>query len=130
MYLHVFTCVIRASATCVYYKNERYVNTPLPFSFFATAARVTSLRWIRDDVYTIIPVLVFLVEQKCLWWRCSEPRRIVVKKGSSGLGFNIVGGEDNEGIFVSFVLAGGSADISGNLRRGDRLLSVSALDVL
>jgi len=81
-------------------------------------------------VYTIIPVLVFLVEQKCLWWRCSEPRRIVVKKGSSGLGFNIVGGEDNEGIFVSFVLAGGSADISGNLRRGDRLLSVSALDVL
>jgi len=50
---------------------------------------------------------------------------VVVKKGSSGLGFNIVGGEDNEGIFVSFVLAGGPADISGDLRRGDRLLSVS-----
>jgi len=50
---------------------------------------------------------------------------VTVKKGSSGLGFNIVGGEDNEGIFVSFVLAGGPADISGDIRRGDRLLSVS-----
>jgi len=54
---------------------------------------------------------------------------VTVKKGSSGLGFNIVGGEDNEGIFVSFVLAGGPADISGNLKRGDRLLSVSMLAV-
>jgi len=50
-----------------------------------------------------------------------------VKKGSSGLGFNIVGGESNEGIFVSFVLAGGPADLSGELRRGDLLLSVSIL---
>ena len=52
---------------------------------------------------------------------------MVIKKGSSGLGFNIVGGEDNEGIFVSFVLAGGPADTSGNLKRGDRLLSVSII---
>jgi len=62
----------------------------------------------------------------CLCYFCfSEPRRVTVKKGSSGLGFNIVGGEDNEGIFVSFILAGGPADISGALKRGDRLLSVS-----
>ena len=60
----------------------------------------------------------------------SEARRVHIKKGSSGLGFNIVGGEDNEGIFVSFVLAGGPADISGNLKRGDRLLSVSVLHLL
>jgi len=60
----------------------------------------------------------------------SEPRRVTIKKGSSGLGFNIVGGDDNEGIFVSFVLAGGPADISGTLKRGDRLLSVSVLAVL
>jgi len=57
-------------------------------------------------------------------------RRLTIKKGSSGLGFNIVGGEDNEGIFVSFVLAGGPADITGDLRRGDRLLSVSVLSIL
>ena len=55
---------------------------------------------------------------------------MIVKKGSTGLGFNIVGGEDNEGIFVSFVLAGGPADISGDLRRGDRLLSVSLFHML
>ena len=57
--------------------------------------------------------------------RNSGPRKVIVKKGSSGLGFNIVGGESNEGIFVSFVLAGGPADLSGELRRGDLLLSVS-----
>ena len=47
-----------------------------------------------------------------------------MKKGSMGLGFNIVGGEDGEGIFVSFILAGGAADLSGELRRGDQLVSV------
>lgn len=50
---------------------------------------------------------------------------MVLHKGSTGLGFNIVGGEDGEGIFVSFILAGGPADLSGELRRGDRILSVS-----
>ena len=50
-----------------------------------------------------------------------------MKKGSTGLGFNIVGGEDGEGIFVSFILAGGAADLSGELRRGDQLLIVSIL---
>ncbi|KAG8239116.1 hypothetical protein J437_LFUL016766, partial [Ladona fulva] len=52
-----------------------------------------------------------------------EPRTVVLTKGSSGLGFNIVGGEDGEGIFVSFILAGGPADLSGELRRGDQILS-------
>ena len=56
-----------------------------------------------------------------------EPRRVVLNKGSTGLGFNIVGGEDGEGIFVSFILAGGPADLSGELHRGDHLLSVSLL---
>ncbi|XP_035748026.1 disks large homolog 3 [Egretta garzetta] len=56
-----------------------------------------------------------------------EPRKIILHKGSTGLGFNIVGGEDGEGIFVSFILAGGPADLSGELRRGDRILSVNGL---
>lgn len=54
-----------------------------------------------------------------------EPRKVVLHKGSTGLGFNIVGGEDGEGIFVSFILAGGPADLSGELQRGDQILSVS-----
>lgn len=48
-----------------------------------------------------------------------------MKKQNTELGFNIVGGEDGEGIFISFIMAGGCADISGELRRGDQLLSVS-----
>ncbi|XP_070616256.1 disks large homolog 3 [Erythrolamprus reginae] len=58
-----------------------------------------------------------------------EPRKIALHKGSSGLGFNIVGGEDGEGIFVSFILAGGPADLSGELRRGDRILSVNGVNL-
>uniref|UniRef100_A0A9J8AP59 Discs, large homolog 4a (Drosophila) n=1 Tax=Cyprinus carpio carpio TaxID=630221 RepID=A0A9J8AP59_CYPCA len=53
-----------------------------------------------------------------------DPRRVVIHRGSTGLGFNIVGGEDGEGIFISFILAGGPADLSGELRKGDQILSV------
>uniref|UniRef100_A0A8C5AB15 Discs, large homolog 4a (Drosophila) n=1 Tax=Gadus morhua TaxID=8049 RepID=A0A8C5AB15_GADMO len=58
-----------------------------------------------------------------------EPRRVCVQRGSSGLGFNIVGGEDGEGIFISFILAGGPADLSGELRRGDQILTVNGVDL-
>ncbi|XP_038105511.1 disks large 1 tumor suppressor protein isoform X4 [Culex quinquefasciatus] len=58
-----------------------------------------------------------------------EPRTIVIQKGPSGLGFNIVGGEDGQGIFVSFVLAGGAADLGGELKRGDQLLSVNGVSL-
>lgn len=51
---------------------------------------------------------------------------MVLHRGATGLGFNIVGGEDGEGIFISFILAGGPADLSGELRKGDRLVSVGA----
>lgn len=58
-----------------------------------------------------------------------ETRSITIQKGSSGLGFNIVGGEDGQGIFVSFILAGGPADVGGELKRGDQLLSVNGVDL-
>ncbi|XP_022380255.1 disks large homolog 4 isoform X8 [Enhydra lutris kenyoni] len=58
-----------------------------------------------------------------------DPRRIVIHRGSTGLGFNIVGGEDGEGIFISFILAGGPADLSGELRKGDQILSVNGVDL-
>uniref|UniRef100_A0A8C1KSB6 Discs, large homolog 2 (Drosophila) n=1 Tax=Cyprinus carpio TaxID=7962 RepID=A0A8C1KSB6_CYPCA len=61
--------------------------------------------------------------------RKTRHRKIVLHKGSTGLGFNIVGGEDGEGIFVSFILAGGPADLSGELRRGDQILSVNGIDL-
>ncbi|XP_051555618.1 discs large homolog 1-like protein isoform X13 [Myxocyprinus asiaticus] len=58
-----------------------------------------------------------------------EPRKVVLHRGSTGLGFNIVGGEDGEGIFISFILAGGPADLCGELRKGDRLVSVNGTDL-
>uniref|UniRef100_A0A673X0F4 Discs, large homolog 2 (Drosophila) n=1 Tax=Salmo trutta TaxID=8032 RepID=A0A673X0F4_SALTR len=67
--------------------------------------------------------------RQCSLHRLVDPRRMVLHKGSTGLGFNIVGGEDGEGIFVSFILAGGPADLSGELRRGDQILSVNGIDL-
>ncbi|XP_013179782.1 PREDICTED: disks large 1 tumor suppressor protein isoform X5 [Papilio xuthus] len=58
-----------------------------------------------------------------------EPRVVELEKGPQGLGFNIVGGEDGHGIYVSFLLAGGPAEKSGELRRGDRLLAVNDIDI-
>lgn len=47
-----------------------------------------------------------------------------MQKGPAGLGFNIVGGEDGEGIYISYILPGGTADISGLLFKGDQLIQV------
>lgn len=52
-----------------------------------------------------------------------------MQKGQQGLGFNIVGGEGGEGIFISFILTGGAADLSGELRKGDQILSVNSIDL-
>uniref|UniRef100_A0A8C9W2C1 Disks large homolog 1 n=1 Tax=Scleropages formosus TaxID=113540 RepID=A0A8C9W2C1_SCLFO len=57
-------------------------------------------------------------------------RKVVLLRGTTGLGFNIVGGEDGEGIFISFILAGGPADLSGELRKGDRIVSVRVTTLL
>lgn len=59
-----------------------------------------------------------------------EPRRVFLQKGPTGLGFNIVGGEGGEGIFISFILTGGAADLSGELKKGDQILSVNNIDLI
>ncbi|XP_027740249.1 disks large homolog 2 isoform X5 [Empidonax traillii] len=84
----------------------------------------TSLAPISPGRYSPIPKHM-LVEDDYT----REPRKIILHKGSTGLGFNIVGGEDGEGIFVSFILAGGPADLSGELQRGDQILSVNGIDL-
>jgi len=56
-------------------------------------------------------------------------RWVILKKGPSGLGFDIVCGEEGKGIFVSYVLPGGPADVSRELHKGNQLLSVSAITV-
>ncbi|KAL5242934.1 hypothetical protein ACI65C_010344 [Semiaphis heraclei] len=59
----------------------------------------------------------------------NDIRTVVLHKGSGGLGFNIVGGEDGEGIFISFILAGGPADQTGQLKRGDTILKVNEISL-
>jgi len=73
--------------------------------------------------------IIFIISQLLLCGICifSDVRRVVLKKGPSGLGFNIVGGEEDEGIFVSYILPGGPADVSGAIHIGDQLLSVSTI---
>ncbi|XP_018013964.1 disks large 1 tumor suppressor protein [Hyalella azteca] len=59
----------------------------------------------------------------------SSVRHVSLHRGNEGLGFNIVGGEDSEGIFISFLLAGGVADSCGQLKRGDQILAVNNIDL-
>jgi hypothetical protein len=54
----------------------------------------------------------------------SSPRNVQLHKGPQGLGFNIVGGEDGEPVYISYVLPGGAADLSGDVFKGDALLQV------
>ena len=56
---------------------------------------------------------------------------VTLTRGKNGFGFNIVGGEygDQPGIFVSFVLAGGPADSSQNITKGDRILFVNQVSI-
>ena len=77
--------------------------------------------------FTFLRILLMLNVVHLLFFR--EVRTVVLNKGSPGLGFNIVGGEDGEGIFISFILAGGPADLSGELRRGDQILSVNGINL-
>jgi len=54
-----------------------------------------------------------------------EPRTITLRKRpNQGMGFNIVGGKEGHGIFISSLVSGGVADLNGELRRGDQLLAV------
>lgn len=42
----------------------------------------------------------------------------------TGLGFNIIGGEGNTGIFVSYISPGSVADKSNELKPGDQIIKV------
>ena len=48
----------------------------------------------------------------------------LVRGKGEGLGFNIIGGEGDAGIFISYIAPGGVADSVGGLRAGDHILKV------
>ncbi len=44
----------------------------------------------------------------------------------TGLGFNIIGGEGDTGIFISYISKGSVADTCNQLKPGDQIMKVSA----
>ncbi|VDP88349.1 unnamed protein product [Schistosoma mattheei] len=60
----------------------------------------------------------------------AHPRVIELPKTNEGLGFNVMGGkEQNSPIYISRIIPGGVADRHGGLKRGDQLLSVNGISV-
>ncbi|XP_065579930.1 protein lin-7 homolog B-like isoform X2 [Artemia franciscana] len=60
----------------------------------------------------------------------AHPRVIELPKTEEGLGFNVMGGrEQNSPIYISRIIPGGVADRHGGLKRGDQLLSVNGICV-
>lgn len=58
----------------------------------------------------------------------AHPRVVELPKTEEGLGFNVMGGrEQNSPIYISRIIPGGVADRQGQLRRGDQLLSVNGV---
>jgi len=60
----------------------------------------------------------------------AHPRIVELPKTDEGLGFNVMGGkEQNSPIYISRIIPGGAADKNGGLRRGDQLLAVNGVSV-
>lgn len=58
----------------------------------------------------------------------AHPRVIELPKTDQGLGFNVMGGkEQNSPIYISRIIPGGVADHHGGLKRGDQLIAVNGV---
>lgn len=76
--------------------------------------------------------LFFLLKATVAAFAASEghahPRVVELPKTDEGLGFNVMGGrEQNSPIYISRIIPGGVADRHGGLKRGDQLLSVNGV---
>lgn len=103
--------------------DQAFLHPPRPIS---TSPQPSVQESLRASTMALQPSTPRAVSEEDV---SREVRTVVLNKGASGLGFNIVGGEDGEGIFISFILAGGPADLSGELRRGDQILSVNGINL-
>ncbi|CAF4456343.1 unnamed protein product, partial [Rotaria magnacalcarata] len=59
----------------------------------------------------------------------SLERRVLLRRGPNGFGFNIISSEGGQGSFISFIQTDGAADKCGELRKGDRILAVNNIDL-
>lgn len=119
---------IGANGSSSFYETS---TTPTPYGGSAydggghQPARTPTLV-IRPQAGEMQPYLPYVTDMSEI---TRAPRKVTLVKGVSGLGFNIVGGEDGEGIYISYILPGGAADVSGLLFKGDQLLQVNDEDL-
>lgn len=78
------------------------------------------------------PCFFFLLQATVAAFAASEghshPRVVELPKTEEGLGFNVMGGkEQNSPIYISRIIPGGVAERHGGLKRGDQLLSVNGV---
>jgi len=59
---------------------------------------------------------------------CRE-HQVTLRRGPNGFGFNIIYDDKDPGIYVSFIPPNSPAAKSGELRRGDQILSVNDKDL-
>ncbi|CAJ0957610.1 unnamed protein product, partial [Mesorhabditis belari] len=60
----------------------------------------------------------------------AHPRIVELPKTEAGLGFNVMGGrEQNSPIYISRIIPGGVAERHGGLKRGDQLIAVNGVNV-
>lgn len=55
---------------------------------------------------------------------------ILGRPEDTGLGFNIIGGEGDTGIFISYISPSSVADKAGELKPGDQIIKVSTLLIM
>lgn len=60
----------------------------------------------------------------CLYLQPAQRTVVLNRTEGSGLGFNIIGGEGDTGVFISLISAGSVADRNGQLKPGDLILQV------
>lgn len=56
-------------------------------------------------------------------------RTVILHRTEKGLGFNIVGGAEGGGTFITYIVPGGSAERSKKLYCGDQIMSVNGIDL-
>ncbi len=104
----------------------KYVYTGI---FFRVLAELI-VRWL--GIFSSSPILFLFLQATVAAFAASEghshPRVVELPKTEEGLGFNVMGGkEQNSPIYISRIIPGGVAERHGGLKRGDQLLSVNGV---
>ena len=94
--------------------------------------KVSKLLYEKEKNYVTLKILI--LQATVAAFAASEghahPRVVELPKTEEGLGFNVMGGkEQNSPIYISRIIPGGVADRVGGLKRGDQLLSVNGVSV-